>query len=616
MQLLRAVLWLTLSVMVIPFPGSAMIADASVTEIRAGLSSNLQEGYDREPRRDSVQVSPESLNEKQPDPELHATRFEQRIRSAYARLEDLAPDAPRFELRDFETVDRAAFEKLRAFDVATLPGGRVIDLATQRVVSEDGTSKTTYRFEWADADAHLLTPGGQSAAKRTVAELIAMNSRVDPALAAVDFLTSYIVTVHFEGEVRRYRAAFLWVANEDGSYVEGPLDHIVQGLSVVTREDKFSEEPDSTPPGDEVGWKRGALTTGQCVEDNPLTGDTLYSPHTTGHTSGAHGPWLSVTFECKCNLDCSQECDPWGVINAECREQGETGLCHKISNPSTDVARSVSLPGNGPASCSIGIGCAWKECFGCLCLSPSITVQFGNKTAGAGASLSVTSFDGATITDRLPFYCSACEPLAGGGGSGGGSTGGEESGEESDPTPLPDGSPLLIDLDRQGFALTDLEDGVHFDIDRDGTAEQIAWTVPQSGDAFLVLDRNANGIIDSGRELFGNHSWQPPSEVPNGFASLAVFDWEAQGGNSDGWITPDDGTFQNLALWTDTNHDGVSQPSELLPLRDSDVLAIKLDYVESRRRDRHGNEIRFTSLVRLRGSTTTVADVFLLVQEP
>jgi hypothetical protein len=75
------------------------------------------------------------------------------------------------------------------------------------------------------------------------------------------------------------------------------------------------------------------------------------------------------------------------------------------------------------------------------------------------------------------------------------------------------------------------------DIDGDGYRDWIAWTDPEAEDGLLVWDRNLNGIIDSGRELFGDSTTQPPSNEPNGFLALAVLDQAESGGNGDGVIS-------------------------------------------------------------------------------
>lgn len=159
------------------------------------------------------------------------------------------------------------------------------------------------------------------------------------------------------------------------------------------------------------------------------------------------------------------------------------------------------------------------------------------------------------------------------------------------------GSPIILSLHGNNFILTGDEDGVYFDLNADGVAERTAWTSPGYNQAFLVLDRNGNGFIDDGTELFGNFTAQPSSDDPNGFLALAVFDLPEEGGNGDGSVTAQDSIFADLALWVDVNHDGVSQPNELTYLFESDIIGIDLNYRLSPRIDQHGNRFRYVSTV-------------------
>jgi len=173
-------------------------------------------------------------------------------------------------------------------------------------------------------------------------------------------------------------------------------------------------------------------------------------------------------------------------------------------------------------------------------------------------------------------------------------------------------SPIIIDINSDGFQLTNAANGVRFALGTDFAIAQTAWTASGSDDAFLVLDRNANGTIDNGSELFGNATAQPKIFKLNGFAALAVFDQPANGGNADGIIDSRDLVFSSLRLWRDTNHDGVSQPNELYTLPGLGVQAIAVDYHESYREDGFGNIFRYRAKVTLTHGVTQAYDVFLV----
>src|SRR5712692_1054616 len=169
-------------------------------------------------------------------------------------------------------------------------------------------------------------------------------------------------------------------------------------------------------------------------------------------------------------------------------------------------------------------------------------------------------------------------------------------------------SPIVLDLDRDGVETVPTAEGVPFDHYGDGFRERSGWV--GSDDGLLVWDRNSNGRIDNGSELFGNRT--PPRGgglAANGFAALTSWD-----DNADGRIDASDVVWSSLRVWRDRNGDGMSTPDEVVFLSDLGITAINTAYVNSTTVDAQGNAHkqigRFT---KADGSTGVAEDVWFKV---
>ncbi|MBA3548476.1 MAG: calcium-binding protein [Nannocystis sp.] len=108
---------------------------------------------------------------------------------------------------------------------------------------------------------------------------------------------------------------------------------------------------------------------------------------------------------------------------------------------------------------------------------------------------------------------------------------------------------------------------------------------PTSTTPWLALDRNGNGRIDDGGELFGSATLLVSGETASdGFAALGELD-----SNADGRIDPSDESWPRLLVWSDVNSDRVSAANELSSVAVRDLVAIDLDHVVDRRCDTRGN---------------------------
>ena len=156
-------------------------------------------------------------------------------------------------------------------------------------------------------------------------------------------------------------------------------------------------------------------------------------------------------------------------------------------------------------------------------------------------------------------------------------------------TPDPNGpaadqtSPIILDLDGDGIETRSSHSGVFFDHDGNLFAESTGWV--GTDDGLLVFDKNTNGVIENGNELFGNNTQlSDGSLAENGYIALQELD-----DNQDGLINNMDAAWQQLNVWQDKNGNAQADAGELLSLEEAGIISIGTQYNHSTYIDAQGN---------------------------
>ncbi len=168
--------------------------------------------------------------------------------------------------------------------------------------------------------------------------------------------------------------------------------------------------------------------------------------------------------------------------------------------------------------------------------------------------------------------------------------------------------PLALDLDGDGIETTGITATTQtlFDHNGDGVKTGTGWL--KGDDAWLVLDKNANGSIDNGNELFGVDTVMSNGQkAANGFAALADLD-----SNHDGVFNADDAQYAQVQLWRDLDQDGISDSGELQTLSAAGIASINLNSTAATVNLGNGNtQSASATYTRSDGSTGTAANLNL-----